>query len=425
MSARLHGLPPVIGRRTRLLVLGSFPGLASLQAQQYYAHPRNHFWPIVGAVWGLDLVAMPYAQRLIEAKKRGLGLWDAYASCRRQGSLDQAIEDAEFNDLLGLRKAAPQLNWVLHNGGESARVASHVRALGFQSLRLPSTSPANASWSFEAKRAAWQAAFSTAGILGMTSKNSIELPPASLSEADGVRYLHLGSIWVQGAMQINKPHKLVLEYVQRMLAALLWLPTDALGQGHAVQLGLGAGAITRFTAQQLRMATTAVEINPQVITANELYFKLPREAEVVHGDAADWLAQAEAGSVTLLHVDLYDHEAAAPVLDSPDFYAACRQVLTEGGVMSVNLFGRKASFEASVARIADAFGPEQVWSLRATREGNTVVVAGRSVVVPDRETLSARAVQIEKRFGALGLPAQKWLRMVRPYQAATAPQEGP
>ena len=241
------------------------------------------------------------------------------------------------------------------------------------------------------------------------------LAPATVSEFDGVRFLHLGTIWVQGAMRIRKPQKVELVYVQRMLASLLWLPTEALGEGQAVQLGLGAGAITRFTAQQLKMATTVVEINPLVVSANQVWFHLPGQAEVVRGDAADWLAQADPGSVRLLYVDLYDHEAAAPVLDHVDFYRACRAVLEDGGLMSVNLFGRHASFRDSIERIAAAFGSRQVWSLRPTREGNTVVVAGRGVVVPDRDTLAARAATIEARFGALGLPARKWLRMVRPY----------
>jgi spermidine synthase len=247
-----------------------------------------------------------------------------------------------------------------------------------------------------------------------------DLPPVTISEADGVRYLHLGSIWIQGAMRIRKPQQVELDYVQRMLASLLWLPTADLGQGRAVQLGLGAGAITRFTCKQLKMATTVVEINPDVISVGVVWFHLPQEAEVVRGDAADWLVQAEPQSVKLLHVDLYDHEAAAPVLDSEDFYAACRAVLDDGGLLSVNLFGRDSSFETSIARIAAAFGTDQVWSLRPTREGNTVVVAGRGVVVPSREELTARAAAIETRFLALGLPARKWLRMVRPYVPAEA-----
>jgi spermidine synthase len=241
------------------------------------------------------------------------------------------------------------------------------------------------------------------------------LPPATLSEFDGVRYLHLGSVWVQGAMRIRKPQRVELDYVQRMLASLLWIPSDELGQGLAVQLGLGAGAITRFMSQQLGMANTVVEINPQVIAANVGWFHLPAQTEVVRGDAAHWLAQAEPASVRMLHVDLYDHDAAAPVLDSQPFYADCRAALQPGGVMSVNLFGRAASFDASIARIAAAFGADQVWSLRPTREGNTVVVAGRGVQVPGREELGARAAVIEQRFLALGLPARQWLRMVRPY----------
>lgn len=247
--------------------------------------------------------------------------------------------------------------------------------------------------------------------------SSEEPTPVTLSEADGVRYLHLGTPWVQGAMRVRKPQQIELEYIQRMLASLLWLPSAALGQGRAVQLGLGAAALTRFTHKTLRMPTTVVELNPMVVDVCRLYFQLPFGADdldVVTGDAGRWVADAEPQSATLLHVDLYDEEAAAPVLDDEDFYAACRALLVDGGVMSVNLFGRATSFERSAARIAAAFGRDQVWRLRPTREGNTVVIAGRGVVVPERETLLSRADLIESRWGALGLPARKWLRMVQP-----------
>ena len=165
-APRLQGLPPVLGRATRLLVLGSFPGVASLQAQQYYAHPRNQFWPLLGAIWGTNLRLLPYAQRLAEVRRRGLGLWDVYACCRREGSLDQAIEDAQVNDLVSLRRRAPALQWVAHNGGKSARAMKRVAALGYTVLKLPSTSPAHASWSFERKHEAWRAALEQAGLLG-------------------------------------------------------------------------------------------------------------------------------------------------------------------------------------------------------------------------------------------------------------------
>jgi spermidine synthase len=249
-----------------------------------------------------------------------------------------------------------------------------------------------------------------------------DLPPVSLSECDGVRYLHLGTPWVQGAMRMARPQHIELDYVQRMLASLLWRPSEMLGQGHAVQLGLGAAAITRFTLQALMLPTTAVEINPHVIVACHTWFRLPRNGpllQVVQDDAGAWLrgpgAAELAGQTSLLHVDLYDHEAAAPVLDDEAFYAACRGLLAAGGLMAVNLFGREASFERSCQRIVSAFGADQVWSLRPTREGNTVVVAGREVVVPDREALKSRASHLEQRFFRQGLPATKWLRMVRPF----------
>lgn len=160
----LQGLGPVAGPATRLLVLGSFPGVASLKAQQYYGHPRNHFWPILAALWRVDLAGLPYDQRLAVAQAHGLGLWDVYAACRREGSLDSAIEAAVPNDLAGLAARLPQLQAIAHNGGESARARRVTEALGLPVYRLPSTSPANAGWSFERKLAAWRAVFDAHGI---------------------------------------------------------------------------------------------------------------------------------------------------------------------------------------------------------------------------------------------------------------------
>jgi hypoxanthine-DNA glycosylase len=161
----LVGLPPVVGRQTRLLVLGSFPSEASLAARQYYAHPRNQFWPLLSALWRIDLRALPYKRRLAEARARGLGIWDVYASCRREGSLDSAIEHATLNDLAGVVRRAPALRAIAHNGGESARAMSVTRTLGVPVHRLPSTSPANASWSFERKVAAWREVFQACDLL--------------------------------------------------------------------------------------------------------------------------------------------------------------------------------------------------------------------------------------------------------------------
>jgi len=161
---RLLGLAPVVDERTRVLVLGSFPSAASLAAGQYYAHPRNQFWTILSMLWELDLRALPYAQRLDEVRRRGLGIWDVYASCRREGSLDTAIEAAQPNDLPGLLQRLPELRAIAHNGGESARTMAITRTMAPEVVRLPSTSPANASWSLPRKVDAWRALFAAHGL---------------------------------------------------------------------------------------------------------------------------------------------------------------------------------------------------------------------------------------------------------------------
>ena len=252
-------------------------------------------------------------------------------------------------------------------------------------------------------------------------RNELELAPATISEADGVRYLHLGTPWVQGAMRIRKSLALELEYIQRMMVWMLLRPSGEVNHGHAVQLGLGAGAITRFCHSRLRMRSTAVEQNHAVINACRVWFHLPADSsrfEVLELDAADYVADPQrAESVQVLCIDLYDHNAASPVLDSEAFYTDCHRLLADGGVMSVNLFGRDASFERSAQRIAAAFGPAQVLRLQPTKEGNTIVVALKQQPLPDRDTLAARADNIESRFG---LPAKKWLRMIRPLASSAA-----
>jgi hypoxanthine-DNA glycosylase len=170
-AVRLQGLPPVVGTQTRLLILGSFPGAASLAAQQYYAHAQNQFWKILQALCPRHALpgAKDYEHRCAWLLARGLGLWDVYASCEREGSLDSAIRKPVVNDFAALRARCPQLRLIAHNGGESFRQARPVRAaMGaehFPPVQLPSTSPANAGWSFERKLVAWREAFSQAGLL--------------------------------------------------------------------------------------------------------------------------------------------------------------------------------------------------------------------------------------------------------------------
>lgn len=185
-AERLVGLPPLLGPGSRVLILGSFPSAASLAARQYYAHRQNQFWKILAAVLGQPLHEMDYAAKQAAVLAAGLAIWDVYASCERAGSLDSAIRNGTPNDFARLRKCwAPpnpshcsgpplrdvlrpsawsalagrhQLERVCFNGQAAGRFAPQLQELGFATLILPSTSPANASWSFERKLAAWRAA---------------------------------------------------------------------------------------------------------------------------------------------------------------------------------------------------------------------------------------------------------------------------
>lgn len=164
----LIGLPPLVSSRTRLLILGSFPGVASLAAQQYYGHPQNHFWRILQAIWPsipIGTGADSYKIRSEWLLARGLGLWDMYAACEREGSLDSRIRSPQVNDFAAIRRLCPELQAIAHNGGESFKHARHTLLLGLPVYRLPSTSPANASWSFERKLAAWREVFEKHGLI--------------------------------------------------------------------------------------------------------------------------------------------------------------------------------------------------------------------------------------------------------------------
>ena len=268
-------------------------------------------------------------------------------------------------------------------------------------------------------------------LIGMSKQSLPDFPPVTFSEMGGIRYLHLGTAWVQGAMRISKPLKIELEYVRRMMVWMLLRPeADAEGSKawegvHAVQLGLGAGAITRFCHQVIGTRSTAVELNPVVIAASHVWFHVPRQAErlqVLEKNAADYVADpANHETVDVLCVDLYDHEAASPVLDGEEFYRGCERLLRPGGVMTVNLFGRESSFERSRSRIAAAFGADCLFIMPATKEGNTVVGAVKQLVWPDPQTLVARAENIETQFN---LPGPQWLKMLRREEfSSSAPGE--
>jgi spermidine synthase len=249
----------------------------------------------------------------------------------------------------------------------------------------------------------------------MARKESPALPEVNFSDEGQVRHLHLDSIWIQGSMLLDEPNVLVHEYIQRMMAWLLFVEPSSVAKRQALQLGLGAGSLTKFCRRVLRMKTTAVELNPQVVAACRGWFHLPQDdnrLKVVLADAEQEIKQPHwMGAVDALQVDLYDQEAAGPVLDSAEFYADCRKALTEDGCMTVNLFGRSSSFQRSVDNMASAFGDDALWAFKATREGNTVVMAQRTPLRPARAVLMERADTIQRLWG---LPADKWVRVFKP-----------
>jgi len=254
-----------------------------------------------------------------------------------------------------------------------------------------------------------------ANAAALKRRTTPTLPEVTISEDSEVRFLHLGTEWIQGSMLLDAPFDIELDYVQRMMAWLLFVEPDSVSKRRVLQLGLGSAALTKFCFKKLRMDTTAIEINPQVVTVCRSWFKLPADSarlRVVLADAGEEIRRADhLGAYDALQVDLYDHEAAAPVLDSPDFYADCRNALTDDGCLTVNLFGRDTSYERSLQSLCAAFGEDAVWAFKPTREGNTVVLAQRTPHRPTRMQLLARAEEVQERWG---LPAVKWMKLFKP-----------
>jgi hypoxanthine-DNA glycosylase len=155
-TATLSGLAPVIDAQVRILVLGSFPGAASLAAGQYYAHPRNQLWRLLSAVLDDDLAGLPYEKRLPRLLAHRVGLWDVLGACEREGSLDSAIRNPAANDFERLRVLCPLLETVGFNGQASGKFASQFADAGYRTVLLPSSSPAHASLSFDEKLLRWR-----------------------------------------------------------------------------------------------------------------------------------------------------------------------------------------------------------------------------------------------------------------------------
>lgn len=233
----------------------------------------------------------------------------------------------------------------------------------------------------------------------------VKYAPVTLSEQDGVRFLHFGTEWVQGAMRIRKPDALELEYAQQMMLWMLFNDQPA----HVVQLGLGTGALTKFCYRQFPAArVSAIELNPSVVTVCETMFKLPPNDErlnVVEMDALDFVNDSvNQGSVDVFQIDLYDATARGPVLDTPEFYQSCAACLTDDGMITVNLFGDHPSYAKNLKAMKFAFDAV-VW-LPEVHDGNVIVIAFKRAPVLDFSILYERAAAIK---AATKLPAKTWV----------------
>jgi spermidine synthase len=233
--------------------------------------------------------------------------------------------------------------------------------------------------------------------------------PVTFSEEGGVRFLHFGTEWVQGATRLKKPNHIELEYAQQMMAWLLFIETPK----RIVQLGLGSAALTKFCHAFLKSAKVeAVEINPTVVIAARTMFELPNDdarLTVNEQDAWDFVNdRANHGTIGALQIDVYDASARGPVLDSVSFYRACRACLMpQAGIVTVNLFGDHPSFVRNMKRLNEAFDG-RVIALPEVHDGNRIALAfaGPALEVPYVQ-LEKRAKLIEKE---LDLPAREWVK---------------
>jgi spermidine synthase len=230
-------------------------------------------------------------------------------------------------------------------------------------------------------------------------------PPATITEFQGVRSLHLGTSWVQGSMRVARPDAIELEYVQMMMMWMLFVPQPR----RIVQLGLGSAALTKFCYQKFPDArVTAAELNPNVIAICHAYFGLPpndARLDVREMDALDFvMAPANHGTVDVLQVDLYDEEARGPVLDTPEFYQACADCLVDGGIMTANVFGDIVNYDKNLEAMELAFDAV-VW-LPEVHDANIVVIAFKQSPQLDFSVLYERAAEIRRRYN---LPAKNWV----------------
>ena len=242
------------------------------------------------------------------------------------------------------------------------------------------------------------------------------------SEEAGVRFLHFGSEWVQGAMRIARPWSLELEYTREMMAALLLREGGGKAAGHppayslrvlrdpprkVLLIGLGAASLTKFLYRNFPLAhLTVVEIEPDVIAAARQFFKLPEDPmriNLIIADGAEYVLNSNK-KFDLIMVDGFDENARSGALDTLPFYQACRARLSDDGVMAVNLLGRSRGFEASLVRIRKAFA-DRVLEFHSCESGNVIAIAaaGNPIEI-SFDDLRENALTLKKETGLNLLP---------------------
>lgn len=241
-----------------------------------------------------------------------------------------------------------------------------------------------------------------------TTPTRYQKEPVTFSEIGDVRYLHFGTPWVQGAMNMRRPFKLELEYARMMMAYLLFMDAPK----KVAQLGMGCASLTKFTYKYLpHTHSTVVELNPDVIAACYGMFRLPMDEriEVVQADAAQWVA-TQKKAFDVLQIDLYDASARGPVCDSVEFYTDCLNALKDTGMATINLFGDHPSFEKNMRHLNKAFN-HRVVALPEIHEGNRIALAFKGEPIQmEWAELYARADAVKSEYT---LPAKRWVSALK------------
>jgi spermidine synthase len=248
---------------------------------------------------------------------------------------------------------------------------------------------------------------------GKKSIDAMLMEPVTFSESGGIRYLHFGTELIQGAMRLRDPNEIYLEYNQQMMAWLLFLETKPGMQ--VAQLGLGTGALTKFTHLHCpAVKTTVVEVNPAVIVAARSMFFSPgddRRLQTLQVDAKEFVQNQQFHEqFDAVQVDLYDAICDGPSASSLDFYAGCYDLLKSPGVLTVNLFSRHKSFDINLNHVCEAFG-DRVLLFPESHDCNVVAMAFKGPPLKaDWADIVKRAKVIQAKTGLVSTSWASGLR---------------